>query len=107
MHFGTGVPVTLLILGLGPATAIPLAMFTYAAHRLPLLTVGFMQFVLPTLIFLIAMATGEPMTPLRALSFGFIWAGVAVFSAGAWRGRQTRPLPFTGEGDREAVERAL
>jgi chloramphenicol-sensitive protein RarD len=38
---------------------------------------------MPTLTFAIAMATGEPMTPLRALSFVFIWGGVAVYSVGA------------------------
>ena len=86
-HFGAGAPVTLLILLTGPATVVPLALFAYGARRLPLSTMGFLQFILPTAIFLIAMATGEPMTPLRAASFLFIWAGVAVFMLGAWRGR--------------------
>jgi chloramphenicol-sensitive protein RarD len=44
---------------------------------------GFLQFVMPTALFGIAMATGEPMTPLRATSFLFIWAGVAVFALSA------------------------
>jgi chloramphenicol-sensitive protein RarD len=39
---------------------------------------------------MIGVATGEPFTPLRALSFGFIRAGVAVFAIGAWR-RHTAP----------------
>jgi chloramphenicol-sensitive protein RarD len=82
-HFGQGAVTTLLILSVGPATAIPLAMFAYAARGLPLSTVGFLQFILPTLVFAIAMATGEALTPLRALSFAFIWAGVAVFLAGS------------------------
>jgi EamA domain-containing membrane protein RarD len=44
---------------------------------------GFLQFVMPTALFAIAMATGEPMTRLTAASFVFIWAGVAVFSLSA------------------------
>jgi len=82
-HFGGGWTVTGLLLAAGPATVIPLALFAHAARRLPLSTMGFLQFVMPTALFAIAMATGEPMTPLRALSFGFIWSGVAVFSLSA------------------------
>jgi chloramphenicol-sensitive protein RarD len=84
-HFGAGVWTTALILAAGPATAVPLALFAFAARKVPLSTMGFLQFIMPTALFAIAMATGEPMTPLRALSFAFIWGGVAVFSLGSWR----------------------
>ena len=86
-HLGAGVTVTLLILVTGPATVIPLALFAHAARTLPLSTMGFLQFVMPTALFAIAMATGETMTPLTALSFVFIWTGVAVFAVGSWRER--------------------
>lgn len=89
-HLGAGVPATLLLLATGPATVIPLALFAHAARRLPLSTMGFLQFVMPTALFGIAMATGEPMTPLTAASFVFIWTGVAVFSFGALRRRAPR-----------------
>jgi chloramphenicol-sensitive protein RarD len=89
-HLGAGVPVTLLLLATGPATVIPLALFAHAARRLPLSTLGFLQFVMPTALFGIAMATGEPMTGLSAASFLFIWAGVGVFSLGAWAARPRR-----------------
>ena len=79
-HFGAGPAVTLLLLAAGPATVIPLALFAHAARQLPLSTMGFLQFIMPTALFGIAMATGEPMTPLRTLSFAFIWGGVAVFA---------------------------
>jgi chloramphenicol-sensitive protein RarD len=82
-HFGAGTAVTLLLLAAGPATVIPLALFAHAARLLPLSTMGFLQFVMPTGLFAIAIATGEPMSPLSALSFGFIWAGVLVFSISA------------------------
>ena len=51
---------------------------------------GFLQFLAPTISFVIGVAQGEPFTPLRALSFGFIWLGAAVFLYGAWR--KTRRL---------------
>ena len=41
-------------------------------------------FVAPTLQFFVGLALGEVFTPMRALSFAFIWAGVAVFAWGAW-----------------------
>jgi chloramphenicol-sensitive protein RarD len=83
VHLGVAWDTTLLVLTAGPATAIPLALFAYAARRLPLSTMGFLQFIMPTAIFGVAMATGEQLTPLRALSFGFIWTGVAVFVGGS------------------------
>jgi chloramphenicol-sensitive protein RarD len=90
-HLGAGLLVTVLILATGPATVIPLALFAFAARRLPLSTMGFLQFVMPTALFAIAMATGEPLTPLRVLSFAFIWSGVAVYSVSAWRASRRSP----------------
>ena len=88
-HLGGDVLTPVLVLATGPATVLPLALFAFAARRLPLSTMGFLQFVMPTAIFGIAMATGEQMTPLRALSFAFIWGGVAVYLGGAFiAGRQ-------------------
>jgi len=89
-HLGAGLPATLLLLATGPATVIPLALFAHAARKLPLSTMGFLQFVMPTALFAIAMATGEPMTWLSAASFLFIWAGVGVFTVGAVRARIPR-----------------
>ena len=89
-HLGAGMPATLLLLATGPATVIPLALFAHAARKLPLSTMGFLQFVMPTALFGIAMATGEPMTRLTGASFVFIWAGVAVFTFSAWRARAPR-----------------
>ncbi|UAL10404.1 EamA family transporter RarD [Caulobacter segnis] len=87
-HFGAGV--TALLALAGPATVIPLALFAWSARRLPLSALGFLQFIAPTLQFLLGVAFGEPFTPLRALSFAFIWLGVAVFAYGAWK--RTRVL---------------
>ncbi|KRA56282.1 permease [Caulobacter sp. Root655] len=84
-HFGSGVPVSSLLMLAGPATVVPLALFAWSARRLPLSAVGFLQFIAPTIQFLLGVALGEAFTPLRALSFVFIWLGVAVFAYGAWK----------------------
>ncbi|MDC7685232.1 EamA family transporter RarD [Asticcacaulis sp. BYS171W] len=69
----------------GPVTVLPLFLFSYVARRLPLSTMGFIQFLAPTIAFFIGLFQGEPFTPLRALSFVFIWGGALVFAFGAWR----------------------
>lgn len=89
-HFGGSPGVTVLLALAGPATVVPLALFAWSARRLPLSAVGFLQFIAPTLQFLLGVALGEPFTPMRALSFVFIWLGVATFAYGAWR--RTRVL---------------
>jgi chloramphenicol-sensitive protein RarD len=73
------------LIGSGAITAAPLVMFAWAARRIPLSAMGFLQFVAPTMTFVIGVLQGEPFTPLRALSFLFIWGGAAVFLWGAWR----------------------
>jgi len=73
----------LLFLG-GPATVAPLVTFAWAARRMPLSTLGFLQFIAPTMQFAIGVASGEPLPPLSILAFAFIWAGVAVYAADAW-----------------------
>ncbi len=74
----------LLFLG-GPATVAPLVTFAWAARRMPLATMGFLQFISPTMQFAIGVASGEALRPLNLLAFGCIWAGVAVYAGGAWR----------------------
>jgi len=84
-HFGSAAGVTTLLLLAGPATVVPLALFAWSARRMPLSAMGFLQFIAPTIQFLIGMTLGEAVTPMRALSFVFIWLGVAVFAYGAWK----------------------
>ena len=88
-HTGVGVAFdspanTLWALANGPATVLPLALFAWSARRLPLSTIGFIQFLAPTLQFAVGVWAGEALTPLRIVSFGFIWGGAAVFAAAAF-----------------------
>ena len=96
-HFGDGAPVTLLLIAAGPVTVVPLALFAWSARRLPLSAVGFLQFLSPTLQFLLGIAFGEAFTPTRALSFAFIWLGV-----GRVRLRRLAPDAHSGGGLRRA-----
>ncbi len=76
---------SLLMLTTGPATVAPLALFAWTARRLPFATIGFLQFISPTIGFMVGLAMGERLNPLGVVSFGFIWAGAAIFAFGAWR----------------------
>jgi chloramphenicol-sensitive protein RarD len=78
----------------GPITAVPLALFAWAARRIPLSAMGFLQFIAPTMTFVIGVLQGEAFTPLRAAAFALIWAGVGVFALAAWR-RQRPELAAT------------
>ncbi|MDG2530359.1 EamA family transporter RarD [Caulobacter endophyticus] len=84
-HFAQDARTAILLLAAGPATVVPLALFAWSARRLPLSAMGFLQFIAPTLQFLLGVFLGEAFTPLRALSFVFIWLGVAAFAYGAWK----------------------
>jgi chloramphenicol-sensitive protein RarD len=76
---------------LGLVTAAPLLMFAAAARRLPYSSMALLQYVAPTLQFIVAVTVfGEALRPLHFLVFGLIWAGCAVFawdSVRAARGR--------------------
>jgi chloramphenicol-sensitive protein RarD len=74
----------LLFLG-GPATVAPLLAFSWAARRVPLSTMGFLQFISPSIQFAIGIASGEKITTLGLFAFALIWAGVAVYALVAWR----------------------
>jgi len=69
----------------GPATALPLMLFAFGARRIPLTTLGLLQYIAPTLQFVTGLAYGESFTPLRAASFGLIWVGLILFTGDAIR----------------------
>jgi chloramphenicol-sensitive protein RarD len=84
-HFGGGLALSALLVASGPITAMPLVLFAWAARRIPFSTMGFLQFIAPTLTFFMGVMQGEALSALRGASFGLIWAGVAVFALAAWR----------------------
>lgn len=87
-------PVTLGLLSfLGVITATPLLFFGAALRRLPLSTMGFLQYVGPTLQFLVAiLAFREPLDHVKLVSFALCWAGIAVYIADSLRARTAQPV---------------
>ena len=81
---GDGGLSALLVLG-GPVTVLPLLFFAIAAKRVTLTTIGFMQFLAPTLQFLTGLYYGEHLTTAHLVCFGSIWAAVLFFSIDAFR----------------------
>jgi chloramphenicol-sensitive protein RarD len=75
----------LLLLAAGPATILPLALFSLAARRLRLSTLGFLQYIGPTGQLLLGLYFGEAFTLAHGICFGLIWSGLALISLDAWR----------------------
>lgn len=86
-HFRS-LPDILLLLGCGLVTAGPLLVYANAAKGLRLSTIGMMQYIAPTMVFLIAVFVfGEPFGAVRLAAFALIWAGLALYSVEKLRGR--------------------
>ncbi len=81
---------TLLLIGAGPVTVIPLVMFASAVRSVPLSTIGILQYITPTLQFLIGLIIfQEPFTPIRLIGFGLVWLAVIIFTLESlWTRRQ-------------------
>ena len=73
----------------GVVTAIPLLLFVGAARRLQLASIGFLQYITPSLHFLLAVGLyNEPFSRGHLISFLFIWAGLGIYSSDAlWKSR--------------------
>ncbi len=83
----------LLLLIAGPVTVAPLLLFLQATRLLRLSTVGLIQYLTPTLQFLLAVALyREPFTSIHLVAFGCIWLALALYSADAWFGHRPRSV---------------
>ncbi|MFV0526863.1 MAG: EamA family transporter RarD [Acidimicrobiales bacterium] len=110
-HFGVDAPWTgLLLVASGAVTAAPLLLFAGAARRLPLATMGLLQYLTPTLQLLVAvLVLGETMPASRWIGFGLVWVALVVLSIDGLRaGRRPIPTP-AGDGlddgtDEEVVD---
>ena len=77
---GSGGQETALLVAAGIVSTVPLLCFTAAARRLDYSTVGMLQFLAPTLQFLLAVSVyGEPFTSAHAIAFGCIWTALALY----------------------------
>ena len=76
----------LLLLLTGPATAVPLLLFNFAVRRLRYTTVGMLQYIAPSIAFVLAIVVfHEHLNWVRVLSFGLIWLSLIVFTLGSVR----------------------
>ncbi len=84
--------VPLFLVGGGIVTAVPLLCYAYATRRLTLATLGLMQYLTPTMTFLLGVLLyRETLGPIDLVMFGCIWFGLALYS---WAGlRATAPTP--------------
>ncbi|KGA96162.1 transporter [Alkalihalobacillus alcalophilus ATCC 27647 = CGMCC 1.3604] len=73
---------TWLLIGGGVATAIPLLLFATGAKRISLSLIGFLQYIAPTIMFILGVFVyKEPFNWVQLLAFGFIWSGLIVFTS--------------------------
>jgi chloramphenicol-sensitive protein RarD len=80
--FHQGVRIDLLLMGAGVVTASPLIGFAYGARRLQLTTVGLLQYLAPSIAFLLGVFVyKEPFDARSLLTFALIWSGLAVYTA--------------------------
>ena len=107
--FGTlGVKVDVLRVASGAVTAIPLVLFAFGVRRVPLSTIGILQYVGPTL----QLVTGvfvfhEPFTQTQLVGFGLIWSALVVYAAeGLWRNRRLKPTAALVEAGAPAAPSA-
>ncbi|NUZ10858.1 EamA family transporter RarD [Pseudoalteromonas sp. McH1-7] len=81
----------ILLVSAGVVTTLPLLCFTGAAKRIPYSTLGFFQYIGPSLMFMLAVLFyGEPFDAERAVTFAFIWSALVMFSLDSYRDRRKR-----------------
>lgn len=84
--FTNEMTLNLLLIGAGIVTTAPLLCFTAAARRIRYSTLGFFQYIGPSIMFLLAVFLyGEPLHEARLVTFGFVWCALLLFSADSYR----------------------
>lgn len=81
-HFGPGAGIdSVYLLGAGVITLVPLTLFAAAARRVPLATLGILQYLSPTLTFLLGVfAYHEPFDQVKMVAFCFIWLSLFIYT---------------------------
>jgi chloramphenicol-sensitive protein RarD len=105
IQFGSaGLPETLLLISFGILTAIPLILFGAAASRIPLSSIGFIQYLTPIIQFLLGIFYfQEEMPPVRWLGFALVWLGLVVLTVDALRAVGTKRRKAGGKSLDQAV----
>ncbi len=85
VFLSSGIGMDAMLILAGPVTVIPLVCFALAARRMRLSTLGFLQYIGPTLQFALGIYYGEAFTLFHAICFGLIWTALAIYSVDAVR----------------------
>ncbi len=94
----TGAVSDALLVGAGLVTTIPLLMFASAARRIPLSLVGILQYIAPTLQFLLGVLVyGEPFTLTQFIGFGIVWAALVIFGIEGFLNHRVQPVAVVAE----------
>ena len=89
--FGANMTDTAMLVFSGVLTATPLILFSFAAKRVAMATVGLLQYLNPSLQFLCAVLVfGEPFGFWHAIAFPMIWTALALYSVASWRQEKAR-----------------
>jgi chloramphenicol-sensitive protein RarD len=99
LHYNTSVD--LFLAGAGIVTTIPLLMFASAAQSVPLWVIGLLQYIAPTLQFLIGVFIyKEPFSHNQLIGFGIVWIALVIFLVENYLASRapSEPLPEMGEG---------
>jgi chloramphenicol-sensitive protein RarD len=87
--FGQDWQMSGLIIFSGVVTAVPLLLFALAARRMDYSTLGFIQYLSPTIVFFLGLFVFEqPLAPAKLASFVLIWVAVAIFVWDLWAKRR-------------------
>ncbi|WP_299948274.1 EamA family transporter RarD [uncultured Ruegeria sp.] len=90
-HLGVVASDTLLLAGAGIVTAVPLLVYANGAKLVRLSTMGILQYIAPTMIFITAITLfGEQIDPARMIAFPLIWAALVVYSVPMIRQMRTQ-----------------
>jgi len=89
----TGAVPDLLLVGAGAVTTVPLLMFAAGARRIPLSLVGILQYITPTMQFLLGVLVyHEPFDQHRLIGFGIVWLALIIFGVEGFLARRSQPV---------------
>lgn len=91
--FGSDISVSALLLGCGAVTAVPLMLYANGAKLLRLSTIGILQYIAPTMIFLFAVFLfGEEFGRARMIAFPMIWLALVIYTTASYRAMRAKRL---------------
>jgi chloramphenicol-sensitive protein RarD len=96
--FNSGAISDVLLMGAGIITAVPLLLFSSAARRIPLSLIGILQYISPTLQFLLGvMVYKEPFAATKFIGFGIVWAALIIYGVEGLMAYHAQSFPVVSE----------